>query len=570
MDPLAIATCLRELALYKRLDGDAHRARAYDRAAGTVEAIHDLDRRLTANTLTELPNIGDSIAKLIAELARTGHAPVLDAARAKWPVTVVELAQLEGVGVVKARKLVEALEPEGLDELMAMAEAGKIRELPGFGEASEAKILAALRNRHVRGEQRLLEDARRLGASIAAYLAADPAVISAEPAGPARRWCEIVDRLVIVAVSRDPAAAVERFRRHGLIGSVASAGADRWIGKVTSDGGACELVVTDPEHAGAALIIATGSPAHVEGLRERAAAAGLDLARIAAPDEAGVYEALGLAWLPPEIRDGDDELVRAAAGETFADLVTLADLTGAFHCHTLYSDGKNTIEEMAAAAHARGLGLLTITDHSVSAGYAGGLSEERLRAQWLEIAEVQARTPVKLLRGVESDILADGSLDYPTPVLGELDVVIASVHMRHKLDRDGMTRRLVAAMRQPIFKIWGHALGRLVLRRDPIDLRFDEVLDAIAASPAAIEINGDPHRLDLDPVRARQARARGIKFVLSADAHATGQIAYLENAVAMARRARLRPADILNTRPPDEVAELVHPLRAARRPAPAA
>jgi DNA polymerase (family 10) len=561
MDPLAIATSLRELATYQRLEGDTHRARAYDRAAGTVEAVHDLERRIAGGTLTELPNIGESIAKLIGLLARTGSAPVLETLRGRWPVTVLELSRLDGVGVKKARVLVEVLEPEGLDELAAMAEAGRIRDLPGFGPASEAKILAAIKNRHQRGEQRLLADARRLGASIATYLAADPAVIAADAAGPARRWCEIVDRIVIVATTRDPAAAVERFRAHGLTTSVTEESPGRWVSRLT-DGGMCELHVTDPEHAGAALVIATGSPAHVEGLRELAAAGGRELAAIVAPDEAGVYAMLGLPWLPPEVRDGDDELVRAAGGEAFADLVTLADLTGVMHCHTLYSDGKNTIEEMARAAQEYGLGLITITDHSVSAGYAGGLSEDRLREQWKEIAEVQTRTPVRVLRGIESDILADGSLDYPTEVLGELDVVIASIHMRHKLDRDGMTRRLVAAMRQPIFKIWGHALGRLILRRDPIDVRFDEVLDAIAASPAAIEINGDPHRLDLDPVRARQARARGIKFVLSADAHSTRQIDYLENAVAMARRARLTKADILNTLPVDELAEAVRPLRA--------
>jgi len=560
MDPLAIATCLRELGLYRRLDGEAHRARAYDRAADTVEAVHDLDRRIVAETLTELPNIGASIAKLIGELARTGTAPALADARARWPVTMVELAQLDGVGVIKARTLVEALEPDGLDELAAMAEAGRIRELPGFGASSEAKILAALRDRHRRGERRLLADARRLGAAIATHLAGDPEVIAATPAGPARRWTEIVDRIVLVAATHRADAAVERLRRYPLIAGVTEDGPGRWVGRLT-DGGACELHVTAPDRAGAALVIATGSPAHVEGLRARAADRGVDLAAIAAPDEAGVYAALGLPYLPPEIRDGDDELAAAAAGETFADLVTLADLTGAFHCHTQYSDGKHTIEEMAGAARERGLGLLTITDHSVSAGYARGLDEARLREQWTEIAEVQSRTPVRLLRGVESDILADGSLDYPTAVLGELDVVIASVHQRHKLDRDAMTRRLVTAMRQPIFKIWGHALGRLVLRRDPIDVRFDDILDAIAASPAAIEINGDPHRLDLDPIRARQARARGIRFVLSSDAHATGQLDYLENAVAMARRARLRKVDVLNTRPVDELAELVHPLR---------
>jgi DNA polymerase (family X) len=568
MDPLAIANSLRELSLYKRLDGDSHRARAYERAAGTVEAVHDLEARIGAGTLTELPNIGASIAKLVTELARSGGAAALDDARARWPVTVVELAQLEGVGVIKARKLHEALAPEGLDELAAMAEAGKIREVPGFGEASEAKILAAIRDRHQRGGKQLLADARRAGAAMAAYLRASGAVVDAIPAGAARRWCEVVDAIVVVAVTREPDAAVERFRKHAMVTGVAplpaAGAAARWTSRL-AEGGTCELHVVGPDHAGVALIEATGSAAHVEGLRERAAAAGRELARIAGPDEAAVYAALGLAVVPPELRDGDDELVRAAAGETFADLVTLADLTGAFHCHTLYSDGKNTVEEMAQAARDRGLGLITITDHSVSAGYANGLDTDRLREQWREIADVQARTSVRLLRGVESDILADGELDYPTEFLGELDVVIASVHQRHKLDRDGMTRRVVAAMRQPIFKVWGHALGRLVLRRDPIDVRFDEVLDAIAASPAAIELNGDPHRLDLDPVRARQAKARGIKFVLSADAHAVHQLDYLENAVAMARRARLTRSDVLNTLPVDALADAVHPLRAAGR-----
>ena len=566
MDPLAIATALRELATYHRLEGDTHRGRAYDRAAGTVEAVHDLDRRISAGTLTELPNIGDSIARLIAELSVRGTADVLDKLRARWPVTVVELSRLKGVGLKKARVLVEELAPEGLDELAAMAEAGRIRELAGFGEKAEQQILAAIRERNARGEQRGLADARKLGAAVASHLGADPAILGAEAAGPARRWQEVVDRVVLVASTRAPEAVAERMRRYPLVAGVENPGPGLVVARL-ADGGTVEIHVTDPDHAAAALVIATGAPAHVEGLRERAAAGGLDLATIVAPDEAGVYAALGLPWLPPEIRDGDDELARAAAGETFADLVTLADITGAFHCHTHYSDGKHSIEQMARAAEERGLQLMTITDHSVSAHYAGGLDMDRLRLQWAEIADVQSRTPVRLLRGVESDILPDGSLDYPIEFVGELDEVIASIHQRHKLDRDGMTRRLVGAMRQPVFKIWGHALGRKILSRDPIDVRFDEVLDAIAASPAAIEINGDPTRLDLDPVRARQARLRGIKFVLSSDAHAMHQLDYLENAVAMARRARLRKADVLNTLPVDELAEAVRPVR---RPRPAA
>jgi DNA polymerase (family 10) len=259
------------------------------------------------------------------------------------------------------------------------------------------------------------------------------------------------------------------------------------------------------------------------------------------------------------VRDGTDELAAAGAGDDFADLVALSDVAGSVHCHTVYSDGKNTVEEMARAAEALGHSYITITDHSASAHYAGGLDAARLAEQWAEIADVERRVGIRILRGTESDIRSDGALDYPDDLLAGMDVVIASVHQRFRLDEDGMTRRLVAAMRQPVFKIWGHALGRLLLHREPIAVRFDEVLDAIADSPAAIEINGDPRRLDLDPERARRALARGARFVLSSDAHSTAALANVEYAVAMARRARLRRTDVLNALPADEFSRAVRP-----------
>jgi DNA polymerase (family 10) len=237
---------------------------------------------------------------------------------------------------------------------------------------------------------------------------------------------------------------------------------------------------------------------------------------------------------------------------------------GAVHCHTRDSDGKASIAEMAAAADALGFDFLTITDHSQSAGYARGLDAERLRAQWDEIDAVQAHTRVRLLKGTEADILADGALDWPDTVLERLDVVIASVHQRYKQDEEAMTRRLVRAMRAPVFKIWGHALGRLLLRREPVACRLDAVLDAIAESPAAIELNGDPYRLDLAPDLARRARARGIRFVLSSDAHSTGGLAAVDYAVHMARRARLTPADVLSCLPADAFAAAVRPVPASR------
>lgn len=560
MDAVEIAASLRELAVYLRLERDPHRARAYERAAKTIESIHDLEQRVAEGTLIGLPGIGNSIARVVSELHLQGMYGNLNRLRELWPHTVVELSQLPDVGTKKARILVEQLQPKNLDELIAMAEAGKVRDLPGFGKATEAKLIASLRNRHSRGERHILVEARRLTTTLVDYLRLSADALTVEAGGAVRRWLEIVDELVLVVATRNPGAVRAHLSRHPLIMEVAEGPDPALVVGHLADGGLVHCHLTPPERFGAAQILATGSPAHVAILRGRAAAAGRDLAAIEG-DEAAVYAALGLPWLPPEIRDGDDEIARASAGERFDDLLTIADVRGAVHCHTTHSDGKHSIAHMAHAAEERGLDFLTITDHSGSAHYAGGLDDARLREQWAEIAAAQADAKVRLIRGTESDILADGSLDFAPETLRDLEIVIASIHNRHKLDEDGMTRRLVNAMRQPIFKVWGHALGRLVLRRDPIACRFDEVLDAIAESPAAIEINGDPYRLDLDPVRARQAHARGVRFVVSTDAHSAGELDNLEYAVAMARRARLRPADVLNTLPPDEFLEAVRPAR---------
>jgi len=235
------------------------------------------------------------------------------------------------------------------------------------------------------------------------------------------------------------------------------------------------------------------------------------------------------------------------------------DIQGAVHCHTVASDGKHTIEEMARAAQELGLRYITITDHSASATYAGGLEIERLERQADEIERVAKRVPIRILHGTESDILQDGALDYPDRVLERLDVVIASVHRRHKLDADAMTERVVNALRHPLFKIWGHALGRYVLSRPPFACHMEPILDAAASSRAAIEVNGDPHRLDLAPPWIRQARRRGIAFVVSTDAHSTGGLANVRWGVDMARRGWLRKRDVLNTLGPDEFAAAVRP-----------
>lgn len=566
MEAVTIAALLRELAVYYELDGDRTRAFAYERAAKSVEASKGLARLIDEGRLEELPGVGPSIARVVAELARQGTVPVLERLRAQWPPVVIELALLPKVGAPKARKIFQTLAPADLDAVAAACEAGAIRELPGFGKVSEQKILQAIEDRRRHGARLILIDAEEHTASLAHHLRGDPAAQRVEVCGPARRWSEVVDRLAFAVAATDRDAIAERLAGFALVTSVDRASREAGgrapiVGFLTSRL-RVEVHVAPPGKLGWTQIAATGSDEHVAQLRERAARRGIDLDIFEAPDEEHVYAALALPWIPPELRDGTDEIAAALAGDRFADLVTADDITTAFHCHTTWSDGKNTLAEMVLGAAERGFQAITITDHSAAASYASGLDLAKLRDQAAEIATLYctSRPEARILHGTEADILEDGSIDVPSEIVPDLDVIIASVHQRFALDEDAMTARLVAAMRQPFFKIWGHALGRLVLRRDPIAVRIDEILDAIAESPAAIELNGDPYRLDLDPVNARKAAARGIKFVLSCDAHATHMLGMVRYAVAMARRARIRKRDVLNALPVDELAAAIRPL----------
>jgi DNA polymerase (family X) len=562
MEPATIAALLRELAVYYELDGDRHRAFAFDRAARTVDGANGLARLIDEARLEELPGVGPSIARVIAELARTGTVSVLERLRERWPPIVIELAQLPRVGVPKARKIYQALAPANLDAVAEMCRAGALCELPGFGKISERKILQAIEDRRSQGARMLLVDAENHAASLAQHLRGDPAVTAVEICGPVRRACEVIDHLAYAVASQHRDAVIDRLAGFALITSVdrAAASADPHAPVLgyLAGGLRAEVHVAPVAHLGWAQVVATGSAEHVAQLTGRATARGMRLDVLESADEPLVYRALGLPWIPPELRDGTDEIAAALAGDDFHDLITLDDLTTAFHCHTTYSDGKATIAEMARAAAERGFDAITITDHSAAATYAGGLDAAQLRAQLAEI-DAMVAPDVRILRGTEADILADGSIDVPPELIGSLDLVIASVHQRFKLDRDATTARLIAAMRQPFFKIWGHALGRMVLRRDPIEVRLDDVLDAIAGSRAAIEINGDPHRLDLPPALAREAGRRGIPFVLSCDAHSPRGLDATRFAVAMARRARIRRRDVLNALPPDELIAAIRP-----------
>ena len=276
-------------------------------------------------------------------------------------------------------------------------------------------------------------------------------------------------------------------------------------------------------------------------------------------NEADIYPMLHMQYVAPELREDEGEIEAALRKALPEDLITLADVQGMVHCHTTYSDGKHSIEQMARAAEAMGMKYVTITDHSPTAFYAGGLKLDRLKRQWEEIDETQQKVKIKLLKGTESDILSDGKLDYPDRVLEQFDIVIASIHSRYKMNADKMTKCLVTAMQQPIFKIWGHALGRLIQRREPFECDVERVLDVIAESRAAVEVNGDPYRLDMEPRWVREARKRKIKFVISVDAHSTGALNNLKYGVGMARRGWLTREEVLNTLGVRAFAEAVRP-----------
>lgn len=571
MDRFAVAGALREIGARLELQGgNPFKARAYERGARALEAFNgDLDALVSERRLTSLPGVGAALAGTIAEVHATGRSERLERLRRALPPGILELSQVAHLTLARIRALHEALGISTVAELKAAAEAGRVRGVKGFGPKTEEKLRAGIREFETRGEAVLLSEAEREGEALLAHARATPGVRQVDLAGALRRRTEIVDRLVVTVATADPAAAVERFARHPQ--AVAVIGRDLTGCTVRLAAGLVAELQTAPHAAYAGLLHEmTGSAAHRARLAQRARELGLELdrrglarirtrRRCPVKSEADLYRHLGLPWMPPELREDVGEVEAALAGELPADLLEEDDIQGLVHCHTVYSDGRHTVEQMARAAEEMGMKYITITDHSPTASYARGLTLDRLKRQWEEIDRAQEKVKVRLLRGTESDILADGALDYPDRVLEQMDVVIASIHNRHGMDEGQMTRRVVRALRHPLFKVWGHALGRYVQSRPPIAVRMEEVLDAAAESRVAIEVNGDPHRLDLEPRWQREARRRGIRFVVSTDAHSIRELGHVRYGVAMARRGWLGKGDVLNTRGVEEFRSAVRP-----------
>jgi DNA polymerase (family 10) len=556
---------LEEIAALLEFAGQSSfKVKAYARAAEVVNTLGDeVGPLVEQGRLRELEGIGPSLARQIDEMWNTGSSEYLTRLRSESPPGVGELVQVEGATPKRVRALHDALGIGSVVELRDACAAGRVRSVRGFGDKTEAKLLAACERFLTRDEQEpdpvLLPRALELAGLLEKRMAS--AVEGVVLVGALRRAEESVRELEFVVVGE----AERALEQAAGLRQVIRTDAAKRLAYMTE---ALLLRVHPATRAmlGNALVLNTGSAGHVQALLERAQARGIVLRdepgsppATAFASEEELYSALGLAFVPPELRSGQNELARAEQ-DGFTDLVSLADIQGMVHCHTTYSDGKNTIVEMARAAHELGMKFITITDHSPSAHYARGVQVDRLKAQWDEIAAAQEQVPIRILRGTESDILADGSLDFPDSVLERFDVVIASIHARHRMDGPAMTARLARTLALPMFKIWGHALGRILNHRPPIECDVLGLLDTLAGSRGAVEINADPHRLDLPPAWIPAARERGIPFVVSVDAHSTKGLGVLRYGVSMARRGGIRKGEVLNALGADAFAERVRPF----------
>ncbi|HET7423592.1 MAG TPA: DNA polymerase/3'-5' exonuclease PolX [Gemmatimonadales bacterium] len=562
MDKKAVAEVLDQIAAFLELKGEnPFRIRAFRTAARAIGSFPgDLRAGLEDGSLAATKGVGPATLQIAAELAGTGRASLLEELREQIPPGLVEMLAISGLGVAKIRQIHDVLGIDSLPELEAAALDGRLAKLPRFGQKTSENILKSIAYLRQASTYRLSHHAAEEAEGLRRALERLPGVVSAVVAGDVRRRAEVVRDVVIVLVAGVQPA--DLFRRLNEVPGVHEfAGQDeRRLTLRFAGGASAQIVVTTPVNAGAVLVQATGSEAHLRDLAELARSRGLSVTGaalwrgsefVATPDEETFYRALGLAWIPPELREGKGEVAAAGRGE-LPRLVEPRDLRGFLHCHTTYSDGSTTVEELARACRAAGYQYLGITDHSQAAAYAGGLSGDDLVRQAAEIDEVNGRlTDFRVLKGIEADILQDGRIDYDDAVLARLDFVIASVHSRFNMAAPEMTARMLAAMDNPHLTIIGHPTGRLLLSRDPYGVDLDAVIEKAAATGVALEINADPHRLDLDWRVLQRVRAAGAMVSIGADAHNVAGIGHVDYGVAMARKGWLGPDDILNARAVD-------------------
>jgi DNA polymerase (family 10) len=563
MDKKAVAQVLEQIAAFLELKSEnPFRVRAFRTAARAVTAFPgDLRQSLEDGSLASAKGVGPATLQIVKELVSTGQASMLEELREQIPPGLVEMLEISGLGVAKIRQIHDVLGIDTLPELEAAAHDGRLAKLPRFGARTSENILKAIAFLRQASAYRLSHHAADEAEGLRAALERLPGVISAITAGDVRRRSEVVRDIIVVLVAE--ASPSELFRRLSQLSGVHEfAGQDeRRLTLRFAGGASAQVVATTPVNVGAVLVQATGSEGHLKELAEWATGKGFVFNGAAlwrgsqfvpTPDEETFYQALGVSFIPPELREGRGEVDAASRGG-LPRLVERRDVKGFLHCHTNYSDGSNSVEQLALAAQAAGYQYLGVTDHSQAAAYAGGLTPEDLARQAEEIDEVNARLEgFRVLKGIEADILQDGSIDYDQRVLDRLDFVIASIHSRFNMGEKEMTARMLAAMDNPYLTIIGHPTGRLLLTRDPYPIDLEAILEKAAATGVALEINGDPHRLDLDWRVLRQARDGGVAISIGADAHSIAGLSYVDYGIGMARKGWLRAEDILNARPVSE------------------
>jgi DNA polymerase (family 10) len=588
VDNLAIARVLAEIGdLLEIKEENPFKIRAFRNASETV--AHETRRvaALSAAERLDLPGIGRDIAAKIGELVDTGRIQYHQELLQQFPPTMLDLLQLQGVGPKTVARLYGDLGVRTLEDLERAARDGRIRDMKGMGAKKEALILKALEEQRRFIGRRLTAEAHDTAAGLVAALREHAPDAEIAMVGSLRRGCDTCGDLdILAAVPRlslgtprtdsrggAPASVMEAFTQYRLVERILVHGDTKSSVRIWG-GFQADLRLVPRESLGAALQYFTGSKAHNIVLRDRAIQRGFKLneyglyrvddnTRVAGDTEEGIYETLGLAFVPPELRENRGEIA-AAAARTLPRLVQLADVQGDLHCHTTATDGRDGIEAMARAAQAAGLRYLAITDHSRALAMANGLDEEAALRHAAAIRAVNDRLDgFTLLAGIECDIRPDGTMDLADDCLAQLDIVIASLHSAFNQDADQMTERLLRAIACPWVDVLGHPLGRVILKRDAHKADMTRVIDAAAAAGVALEINAQIDRLDLDDLHARLARARGASIVIGSDAHSTAGLGALRWGVMVARRAWLSADDVLNTRPVDRFRAALRRNRAA-------
>jgi DNA polymerase (family 10) len=573
MENLDVARALTTLADLLEIQGaNPFRIRAYRNAVNTVNSLSRPLTRMVeeGDDLTELPGVGKNVAAHIVELFETGRISRLEEVAAEIPITLVDLVRLDGVGPKKAKKLFDELGVKTVDELEVRLDEGTVQTLDGFGVKSAEKIRRSIDDHRKHTGRFQIHEAEKLIAGVLEHMEGFPGVDQIEIAGSLRRRKETIgDVDILVRCEGDGTTVVDHFV--GFNGAARVEGAGETKGSIVLHSGLqVDLRVIPSRSFGAALQYFSGSKDHNVAVRTRAVRAGLrvnewgvfrvpedvdpatlgkeDGERLAGDTEEDVYEALGMAWVSPVLRENRGEIEAASRGD-LPTLVTLEDIRGDLQMHSTWSDGKSSVEDMALACRDLGYEYLAITDHSQAMAMVQGLTPERAREQWAEIEEVRERVSgIEILLSAEIDILKDGSLDMPDEILEGLDAVVISVHSFMDQDKKTMTERVLKAMMHPTVDILAHPTGRRINRREPFEMDVEGILEAASELQVAVELNANPNRLDLNDIHVHRARELGVPVVISTDAHSPRGLADMRFGVDQARRGWLESADVLNTR----------------------